>query len=669
MFRNYFKIGIRNLVKNKFFTIINIFGLTIGLSCCFLIGLYLQNEFSFDKFQSKGHRIARVIMEYSFDGSPETKRGNYTSTKVAPVFTRTFPEVLAAVRMADYDRVIRNQDNFLLEHNFMYADSTFFDLFQNKIIIGDAHTALEGPNKVVLTKTSAKKYFGDDNPVGKILKIGTFEMPYEVTAVMQDYPENSQIKFDFLASFSSLGDSQEETYFEANYTTYLLLQGENSFETLQAKISPFMKKEMEGQGASINYSLERFDKIHLHSEYAAFVPNTNINYLYILAAVALLILLIVCFTYINLSTARSLERAKEVGVRKVIGAEKSQLFWQFIGESAMLCFAALLASVFVVMIVLPIFNDLANKHLQIKELFSSAFIILIISSGIILSLLAGLYPALILANFKPIKVLKGTFKNTSSGNWLQNSLIVFQFSISIFLIISTFLIQKQLYFIQHKSLGYDRDHVLVLRMNREMINNLSTLKDEFKVNPDIISISACNSTPVRIPGGYNMRAATMPENEQISVFANPVDEDYIKTTGLHIVSGKDFTLQDMVDVSDENNSSKIFHFILNESAIKLMGWTSENAIGKKMFLGGHREGIVSAVIKDFHFDSMHELIKPLVLFTQLRERTLLIKVTGHNLSNSISFLESKWKQIVPSMPFEYHFLDDDYNKLYISELQ
>ena len=302
-------------------------------------------------------------MQYNFDGSNESNEGNYTSVRVAAIFPKTFPEVESAVKMTEYNRVVRYDDKMFDEKNFMYADSNFFDIFSFRLLSGNIHDALSAPYDVILTESTAKKYFGNNDPVNKTLRVGNDNNLYRVTGVMQDCPSNSQIQFDFLASFSSLGITADyaDTYWDANYTTYLLLKNKNAIGQLQAKLPAFMKKEMEGKGATVNFHLEPFNTIHLYSPYNSFVPNNSITYIYILAAVALLILIIACFTYVNLSTARSLERAREVGVRKVIGALKNQLFWQFINESVLLSLIAVLLSLFLSAFLLPSFNNLSNR--------------------------------------------------------------------------------------------------------------------------------------------------------------------------------------------------------------------------------------------------------------------------------------------------------------------
>ena len=670
MFKNYLKVAFRGLVKNKFSSAINIFGLSIGLSSCLLIVLYISHELSYDKFQQKGDRIARVIMEYKFDGSGESKAGNFTSTKVAPTFKRVFPEVENAVRMFSYDRPILYKNKFFNEEGVVFTDPSFFDMFSFKLLEGDAKTALSAPNEIVFTQSSAKKYFGDEEAVGKMVKVGSDTSIYKVTGVIQDSPSNSQIKFDFLVPFSALHTAgQEGSYWDANYTTYLLLKNEASIKTLQAKLPPFMQKEMKGSGASINFYLEPFKWIHLHSEYDGFEPNNSITYIYIIAIVGLLILVIACFTYINLSTARSIERAKEVSVRKVVGAGKGQLFWQFIGESALLCLFAVVLSYAFATLALPYFNDLTQRELTTGTLFSPQFFVGILFIATCVTFLAGSYPALIISKFDPIKGLKGSFKNTGSGRVMRNSLIVFQFVISVFLIVSTFIMQNQLYYIQHKKLGYDREHVLVLPMDKNALNKLALIKQELKSDPSILSVAPCNNTPVNIASGYNMRSSVMPENAQMAVNADPIDEDYIKTAGLQIIAGSDITEQDIKDVTHTKDQDNVYHFILNEAAAKVLGWTPQEAIGKKMFLDASRPGYVKGVIKDFHFQSMHYAIKPLILFPEVRGHNLMVKISGDDIKRTLAFIQAKWGELVPSIPFTYRFLDDDYNRMYSAELR
>ncbi|HEX7844508.1 MAG TPA: ABC transporter permease [Chitinophagaceae bacterium] len=669
MFKNYFKATLRSLLKNKSFSAINIVGLTAGLTCCILMVLYIQHEMSYDKFQEKGDRIARVIMEYKFSEG-ELSKGNFTSTKVFPSFKRNFPEVEDGVRMTAAGRIIKYEDKLFTEKKFFYADSTFFNIFSFKLLRGKAATVLGSPKMVVLTESTAKKYFGNDDPVGKVIQVGSMQDNYQVTGVTEDCPSNSQIKFDFLASFSSLNATQEKTYFDANFTTYLLLKDKGSIASLQSKIGPFMQDEVKkgyDPGTYINFELEPYTRVHLYSAFDGFEPNSNIVYIYIIAAIALLILAIACFTYINLSTARSMERAKEVGIRKVSGAFGKQIFWQFITESLILAFVSLVLSYVAVAFLLPSFNGLTEKSLAPSLLFQPS--VLLIAAGIVLtiSLLAGSYPALILSKFQPIKVLKGSFKNTSSGVWLRKSLIVFQFSISIFLIVSTFIIQRQLRFIQTKKMGYDREHVMVMNIDQKIIEKIDLFKTELKTNENVLAVSKAQSTPVDIQGGYSMNSAGT--DKGMSVKGCPVDDEYITVNNIKIIAGADFTKQDILDANKEDYTKSYYHYILNESAAKALGWDPQQAIGKKMFLGAHRPGEVKAVIKDFHFASLHNPIDPLVLFPGGWGNFMLVKTSGKNLTGTIAFMEKKWKELAPHRPFEYRFLDEDFDKLYASELR
>jgi len=666
MFRNNLRLALRNLWKHKVITIINVVGLTAGLASCMLIVLFIQHEMSFDGFQKNGDRIVRNIMEYSFDGGTESTKGNWTSAKVANVLSSTFPEVERAMRLTGADMIVKKDDTPVTETNFLFVDSTFFDMFNYELVQGDAKHALDGPHKLVLTETAARRYFGNESPIGSTLLLDSDAVPYQITAVIKDYPNNSQIYFDMLGSFSSLGQNQHKDYWNANYTTYAMLKDANSMASLQAKLDPFMEKEMQGSGAKIRLYLEPFNWIHLHSPYAGEVPNTSIAYLITLSAVAALILLIVCFTYVNLSTARSIERAKEVGVRKVSGAARAQLFWQFIGESFILVTTSVLVSVSVAAVLLPYFSALIEKPLEISGLLRPTFIVNALIGTALVSLIAGAYPAMILSGMQPARVLKGMFKNSSKAKWVQEGLVVFQFAITVVLIIATIIIQRQLQYMQERNLGYNRDHVVELRVDWDLsYEKANLLKQQLKTNPDVLSVSRTANSPVKIMSGYTMRRQSAPQDQAISVNANPVDEDFITVNGLQLIAGANFNEQDMKLASNGGWNDWQYHFILNESAARRLGWTPEEAIGQQMET--QRPGIVRGVVRDFNFQSMHGEIKPLVLFTSDRGGRLLVKLSGKNTSEALDFVGKKWKELLPNRPFEYHFIDDDFNRMYHSE--
>ncbi len=667
VFSHYLTIAVRNLSKHTVFSFINLLGLTIGFTCCLLMAIYIQHELSYDDFQTKSNRIVRLVMNYSF-GDGEPQKTAVTSTKVFPAFKRAFPEVESGVRLIVRNRFI-STTNDMISEPVMYADSTFFDLFSFRLLQGSAHDALSGLHKIVLTQSAASKYFGTQNPMGQTMLVGINKEPYFVSGIIEDCPSNSQIKYSCLASFSTLGETQEESYWGANYITYLLLNRESDIPKLEAKIPAFMKKEMDLKGNDFfTFDLEPFRSIHLHSPYAGFEPNNSISYLYIVGAVALLILMIACFTYINLSTARSLERAKEVGIRKVAGASKGQVFGQFMGESVILSFIALSLSLGLSAVLLPTFSQLAEREFSYSDLLSPFLLWFSLAVVAGISLLAGSYPAFVLSGFRPASVLKGAFKNTASGLWLRKSLLVFQFVISAFLIVCVFIISRQIHFIQNTKPGFDKDHLLVLPMDDKMYAKLSAIKTAFTAHPDIISLSSTVNDPANIYGGYFISNDAMGAEEGIEINATPVDEDFIPTAGLTILAGNNFTRQDMLDASHEN-AGNIYHYILNETAARKLGWKPEEAIGKKVYLGASRPGLVKAVVKDFHSVSMHEIINPVVLFNENWGSKLLVKISGKNIPATIDFLRKQWKDLVPHRPFDYHFLDEDFNSLYRADIR
>jgi len=665
MIRNYFKTAWRNLWRNKGFALINILGLATGLTCCLLLTLYLQHELSYDHFHTKGDRIVRVIMEYKIGDSGN--KGNFTSTKVFPEFRRQFPEVASGVRLSGTDRIVKYGDQTWEEQNVLHADSTFFEMFDFKLLNGTASEVLKAPNQVVITRSVAEKYFGKEEAVGKTLLLNSSQQPYLVTGVSEDCPSNSQIRFSMVASISSFGPLQEETYSNANFVTYLLMDRAESLNALQEKINRLMQKENAEAGFKVNFDLEPFTRVHLYSPYDAYTPNINISYIYIIAGVALLILVIACFTYVNLSTARSTERAREVGIRKVAGAWKSQLFWQFISESAVLTTFALGISLLLAMALLPSFNQLAGVNLSYDRFGHPAVWGAALTAVLTVALLAGSYPALVLSSFQPVKVLKGAFKNTGSGNTLRKGLIVFQFVISVFLIISTFIISSQLRFIQQKKLGYERENRLLLGMDQRLNEKKEVVKAELNSLRSVSGVSFAYESPVTIRGGYNMSGSDL--GQTMAVTANPVDEDYIKVNGLELMAGTDLSAQDILDVSKEDYTQNYFHFILNESAARALGWSPEEAIGKKMYLDESRPGEVKGVVRDFHFESLHTPIRPLVLFPASWTNTAIVKIQGDHVQETISAIEAKWKQLAPHRPFTFRFMDEDYQQMYHAEMR
>ena len=460
----------RNLWKHKAFTFINVFGLAAGLTACLMIGLYIQHELSFDQFHQNGFRIARAVMHYSIEGT--SNKTVMTGTKVGPAFRRDFPEVEGFVRVSDPAHsqstvVVKQGDLLFNEPRFCWADSSFFDFFSFKLLKGNPKTVLNAPNQVVLTASTAQKYFGTEEPVGKIIRLED-KVDYLVTGIAEDAPSNSQLQFDFVASFHSLSAAKTETWWNANYVTYLLLRPSTSIAALQSKIASYMRQqsaetEMTGNNF-VTYLLEPLADVHLYSEAQGGMSAAgDITYVYIFLVIALLILVIAATNYMNLTTARATERAKEVGMRKVLGAFRGQLFWQFLSESLVLTLVALALSLAAAAAFLPLFNQLSQRQLSFNVLFQPVGILSLTGIWLLVSFVAGSYPALALSYFQPIKVLKGAFKNTASGLLLRKSLIVLQFIISVFLIVSTLVVNNQLKYNQNKKQGYDKLHIIDLR--------------------------------------------------------------------------------------------------------------------------------------------------------------------------------------------------------------
>ena len=671
MFKSYFKIAWRNLQKNKLYTFVNISGLTVGIVSCILIGLYISQELSYDKFHDNADRIARVTMQYTSGGALQTAAT--TGTKVGPQLQRTFPAITAFTRTAKYGSILAVDDKLFNEPDFLFADSAFFRIFTFPLIKGDPATALNAPYTMVITESTAKKYFGNNDPIGKTVKINNGRN-YTITGIAKDAPENSQIRFNCVASFSSFYASHSEIWWTANYITYLLLAHPQDLQPVQRQVTAYMATDkirqetrLEEQQTDLSFNLEPLTWVHLHSPLAGLEPNGSITYVYILGAIAVLILVIACVNYTNLATAQAQGRTGEISIRKVLGAGKGQLFRQYLGESLMLTIIALLLAVFISIQLLPLFNQITNKSLSSAGLLRPMPVLFLISLGVAVSLLAGAYPAFVLSNIRLMNILRSGFRLSSSGGNLRKSLIIVQFVISVFLMISTLVILQQLSFIQNKKLGFDKDHVLVLPVSGEIHNNYDAVKAAIRQAPQVINAAGASGTPTYVQWTDGLTATTETGKKNFSIKAIPCDADFVKTLGIQIIAGGNFKPADM-HLMDTSDNYKHFRnsFMLNESAVKALGWTPEQAIGKTVIKGD--PGIVRAVIKDFHFSSMHEAISPLVLFqdTQWIDR-MYIKVSGKNLPATIAHLQTIWKDYAPHRPFEYHFLDEDYNALYKTE--
>ncbi|HEV9037596.1 MAG TPA: ABC transporter permease, partial [Puia sp.] len=499
MAANFFKITLRHLFKKqKGFTFINVIGLTAGLTSCILIGLYITDELSYDNFHSRADRIARVTWEFSVGGT--VSHYALTGTKVGPQFKRTFPGVEEYTRTFIWPANLSHGNDHFEEKKFLYADSSFFSVFSFPLLAGDPHP-LRSKEDIVLTASAARKYFGTTDVVGKTLTVND-DKQFTISAVAKDPPRNSQIHFDFVISFNNLDASKHEQWRTANYVTYLLLHHPSDIGPLQKGIDAYVKtpqvrKEAGCEGSDfIRYYLEPLKSVHLHSPYSGYEPNGNITYVYVLMLIAVLILTIACVNYTNLAIAQSSARTGEIGIRKVLGALRTQLFSQFAGESLFTTLIALLLAVGASIILLPYFNALTGKQLIPSDILQARSLAAIAAAGIGIGLLAGAYPALVLANTRLIAILRSGFRITGGHAGLRRTLIVLQFVISLFLIITTVVILQQMSYIRNRNLGLDRDHVLVLPIDYRILDRYDGLKTAVKTLPGVINVSGSYNLPI-----------------------------------------------------------------------------------------------------------------------------------------------------------------------------
>lgn len=669
MFRNYLKTTLRNLWKNKLYAGINILGLTIGLAAALMIGLYVQRELSYDRFHVNADRIVRATMEYKHSETVNTVAT--TGTKTGPELKRKFPVVEEYVRTYIRSSIVQQADKMFTEPRILFADDPFFKVFSFHLLKGNAETVLNEPGKIVLTASTAKKYFGNEYPINKTLTVIGKNML--VSGICEDVPENSQLKFDFVTRFLNLPGVENETWWTANWITYFLLKDKSSIPSFQQQVNNYMelpevKKDAELDGNNyLHYNMEPLQEVHLHSSLAGFEPNNNIRYIYMFVLIAVLILVIACANYTNLATAQSAGRGNEIGMRKVMGASRKQVFAQFMGESAIISFIAALISVALASGLLPYFNEITGSSFTNHNIFQPYALASLLAFAILVSFCAGVYPSLVLSRTKLTGILKKGFSISTGNNSLRKSLVVAQFAISVFLVIYTVVVLQQMNFMQKKDLGYDKDHIVVLPIGGKMKENFQPIKDGLSSVPGVSSVTASYETPEFVQWGDGIIANDEKGMHEVSVNAMPVDLDFTNTLNMTMLSGRDFRLSDfsLMDTTD-NNSRFQYSFIINEALAKKIGWTPEQAIGKKLEKGS--PGTVVGVVKDFNFSSLHDPIGPLVLFLQRDfAQVYLLRIKSANMNLTIAQLEKTWKTLVPSRPFEYHFLDEDYNKLYKSE--
>ena len=664
MFKNYFKIAFRNLWRHKTFSFINILGLTVGLTACFLIFLFVSFEMSYDSFHSKSDRIYRLVTDLKTPS--DDMHIPVTAWAFAPKIKSELPEVEAFTRVSDGSFLVKRGNLKFQEDKMLFADSSLFNVFDFKLIQGNPQTVLKDPFSIVLSETAANKYFGKEDPIGKILLFSSDNTPATVTGIMKDIPENSQIQTNFLVSMSTFTQNirkgVDASWGNFGAITYLLLKQGTSASALEKKFPGFLNnwigKDMDKEQMHYTFFLEPLRDVYLYSTRNG-ATSGNIKNVYIFSLIAIFILLIACFNFVNLTTARASERAKEVGVRKVAGATKNQLAGQFIGESVLLCLIAFLLSLGFSALFLPLFNQLSGKIISpdIFSDFGNIGILLLLSVGI--GLVAGSYPALVLSSFKPIVVLKGRFTTGMKGVLLRKGLVVAQFTISIALIIGTIIVYSQMQFMRNQDLGFNKDQMMILTISGDPARE--AFKQSLTSLPDVKSVSLSSSAPSL----GNNAAYSEVENKngdlQVGTLAlYDVDVDFIPQYKMKLIAGRNFSKNFPSDTSQS--------MIINEATVKMFGYSSADQIIGKRFKQWGREGKIIGVVKNFHFNSLQESIEPLSMRMENRSQDLVnINIASANMPKTIAVIESKWKEMIPGRPFSYQFLDEAFNKQYVNE--
>ncbi|MCJ7682128.1 MAG: ABC transporter permease [Candidatus Aminicenantes bacterium] len=679
MFKNYLITALRNFNRYRGYSLINLLGLAIGMACCIIILIYVQDEFSFDHYAEFSDRIFRVVMDFE---TPDRGAVSIARTPPpwAPSLADDYPEVESYVRfktpLVSWLVSDEEKDRRFHEKGFYFADASVFEFFNLELIKGNPATALVEPRTIVLTEETARRYFGDENPIGKILRLDN-QYNFEVTGLMKNVPHNSHINFDLLASFSTLavvpiyGGAPYVTWQNGIgpdlYTYVRLREGVSPLE-MERKMPEFLNKYIGNLltrfNIRINPHLQPLTDIHLRSNLEAEIrSNSDIRYIYIFSAIALFVLLLACINFMNLATARSAGRAHEVGMRKVIGAEKKQLVFQFLGESILLACLALVVSLILVALLLPLFNSLSGKTLALA--FDNVWMwIGLAAITLFVGFVAGSYPAFYLSSFQPSAVFRGSLKAGRANLRLRKFLVVFQFAISIIFIIGTGVVQRQLEYVRNKDLGFDKEHVVVLPMGDPRARQIyRTFKDLALQIPEVIAVTGANNMPGGLMGFILIRPENVPEGQEVTMENVFVDHDYVQALGIEVVEGRTF--------SEEYGTDAAEAFILNETAVRQLGWKG-NAVGRRLQITGFRQGQVVGVIRDFHSRSLHQKIEPLILIIAPNPDAFLqlaVRIVPGNFERTLRKIEDSWREVYPLDPFSCSFLDADFDRLYRSEKQ
>jgi len=658
MFQNYLKSALRNIQKQKGYSLITLAGLTIGITCFVLISLYVRYEFSYDRFHTNAKNVYRVLVD-----TRETYMGKsqvtVTPGPLASAMQEEFPEVLKATKVESERVVMEYGGHRFAEDHIYYVDPAFLEIFDFPLLAGNPERALATPNCLLVSKDMAEKYFGQENPMGQTIHVD--EKDYQITGVLANIPGNTHFRFDFLASFSSLvdlhGRDRIYSWNRWSYRTYVLLHGQADPVYLENKLVDFLKRNY-SEDATQTLRLQSVADIHFYTKANFEIePTADIRNVYLLSAIGFFILLIACFNYMNLSTARATSRAKEIGMRKVIGANRMQIIRQFLGESILFSLISFLFSMMLVKLLLPAFRVFIDRKLETGFVHNGILMLTLLGLVLFIGLVSGSYPALVLSSFQPTAVLKGTrMPSSRSSSFFRNSLVVSQFAISAALIFCTVVVFNQLHFMRNKELGFVKDYVVTVP---NPVRGEETLKNKLRQSAHILDVASSDYLPHDISGAsFGEWDGHNPE-ERLIVYRNWVDANFLSFYNIPVVQGRGF--------AEEYNDKEGQVYILNEAAVKAIGW--DDPIGKRFgFSGEDEKGVVVGVVKDFHFAPLHLNIEPLAL-TPNSERIdwLSIKISPRNIPEILAFIERIWKGHSPEGDFSYTFLDDRLDRMYRTE--
>jgi putative ABC transport system permease protein len=678
MLKNYVKIAFRNLVRHKGYTFINIFGLATGIICCLLILVYVQDELSYDRYHEKADQIYRIV-------NAGVIRGNnieipLVSGPWGPAMVEELPEVLKAVRIKPPDSrwVIEYGEKKFPEKGLYFADPTFFEVFDVEMVVGNPAHVLDAPFSMVITEEMAEKYFGSEDPIGKII-VGDNWMNFNITGIMRKHPPSTHMNYDFLVNFETLNrvvdpinkqpyyGNLAENWQNFRIYTYLLLDAHADPAVVEAKMQTLIEERLgrmlRTAGVELNPYLQKLTDIHLKSDLEGEIgPTGDESYIYIFSAVAIFILLIASINFMNLSTARSENRAKEVGIRKVVGADRVQLMKQFLGESIMFTLLSSVIAGIAVLFLLAPFNTIAEKNISASNLINGQTISLLIGLVIIVGFVSGSYPAFLLSAFRPAEVLSGKKHKGASGGLLRKILVVVQFSISVFLIIGLSVIYSQMSFIKNRPLGYDKENILAVPLSDPAPRSTyQSYKTTLLSNTDVKSVSAASTLPGGLFGVALLRPVGRPPNENLTVQIMTVDYDFIETLGIELHEGRDYSREFTTDLNRA--------LLLNEEAVEQFGFDS--GLDKRLTPGGLASLPVVGVLKDYYFKSLHQKIEPfaLSLATEQAFNWVFIKTTEESMPEVMQFAEQEWRRINTGHPFEYTFVERENDMMYQSEMK